>query len=188
MAASIPTAVPTQVVAGDTAKWQISLSDYSPADGWVLSYAFLKFETGEQIAITATTSGSDFLVSVAATVTQTWPAGEYSGQAYVTKAATSERYKVWQGVLEVLPNYVNAGQIDTRSRARKILDFIDASFEKLVQQQTVSAKIEGVELVFRDLEDLRKARDYWAAIVVGEDAVLTGRGRRCSLAVFTKPR
>jgi hypothetical protein len=188
MAAAIPSTEPTSITAGDSAAWTRSLADYSASDGWTLSYAFIKVKVpAAPLLITATASGSDFLVSLTPADTQFWPDGEYNGQGYVTKAG--ERHTVWTGSLEVMPDYVTAGAVETRSVARRILDFIEASFEKIVQKQVVEATIEGVQLRFRTLKELQEARDYWLDKVLAEDAVATGGGpRRCILTRFTTPQ
>jgi len=187
MASPIPTTEPSSITAGDSASWTRSLADYSATDGWTLTYAFIKVKVpAAPLLITATASGTDFLVSLTPADTQGWPAGEYNGQGYVTKGG--DRYTVWQGTIEVLPDYVTAGAVETRSVARRILDFIEASFEKIVQKQVVEATIEGVQLRFRTLKELQEARDYWLDKVNTEEAVAAGGApRRCILARFTTP-
>jgi hypothetical protein len=187
MASDIPTAEPIQLTAGDTVSWSRSLADYSAADGWVLSYALVQRVTGLRIIILASASGADHLVSVTAAESAGWTAGEYDGQGYVGK--TTERYQVWKGTVVILPNYGGEGEVgDTRSQAKIILDFIDASFTKLVQKQTVEATIEGVDLKFRSLEELTKARNYWGNIYAEEERAAAGRtGRKRILARFTQP-
>ena len=76
MAATTPTTEPSALIAGDTAKWLKTLADYLPADGWVLSYTLIN--SAAKITFAATTSGSDFLVNVAAATTAAWAAGSYS--------------------------------------------------------------------------------------------------------------
>lgn len=187
MAAAIPTTEPASITAGDTATWTRSFSDYLASDGWVLSYAFQKEGgDGQPITFSATASGSDHLVNVASTTTLAWLPGDYIGQAYVTKAG--ERYRVWQGSISVLLNYAAAGMTDPRSKAKRILDFIDASFEKIVQKQAVYATVDGVQLQFRSIDDLVKARNYWGIVVANERAAAIGRPRGAILARFSNPQ
>lgn len=187
MAAPVPNQIPDSIAAGDTLKFQISLTDYQPGDGWVLTYNFLQISTGIALPVfTSTASGTYFLITVTAAVTCVWEAGEYQGQAYVTLGA--ERHQVWQGKLTVLHNFATESGMDLRTKARKILDFIDCSFEKVVQKQAVRATIEGVQFEFRNLEELQKARNYWAAVVNGEDASAQGKPRRNLFAMFTRPQ
>ena len=147
MASDIPVAEPGQLTAGDTISWRRSLRDYSAAAGWVLSYALVQRATGLRILFSTTASGSDHVVSVAAAESAGWMAGEYDGQGYVIKG--TERYQVWRGTVVILANYGATEEVgDPRSKAKVILDFIDACFTKLVQKQTVEATIEGVDLKF----------------------------------------
>jgi len=187
MAAAIPAVEPISITAGDSASWTRALADYSASDGWTLTYAFIKVKfPASPLLITATASGSGFLISLTPADTQFWPAGEYNGQGYVTKAG--DRRTIWVGSLDVLPDYVTAGAVETRSVARRILDFIESSFEKIVQKQVVEATIEGVQLRFRTLKELQEARDYWLDKVNTEEAVAAGGApRRCILTRFTTP-
>lgn len=187
MAAPIPTQEPAQIVAGDSAQWTISEPNYSPGDGWTLTYSLVP-ETGfggVPITITGSSSGNLHSVTVLNTDSVAWQPGIYAVQGYVSKAG--QRVTVRRGTITILPNFASGTAIDTRSTAKRILDFIDSSFAKLTAKQTVRATIEGVDLQFRNLEELMKARNYWASIVAQEDAALSGKGRNAVLAVFTKP-
>ena len=97
----IPSKEPSEIVAGDYLTWKISAGDFPASAGWVLTYALVK--SGSLIEITATASGDDHLVAVAADTTKTWSAGAYKYQGYFTKAA--ERYMRRQGTIEIKPNY-----------------------------------------------------------------------------------
>lgn len=187
MAIETPTIEPIQITAGDTTAWKRTLADYSAADGWTLSYALVQRVTGLRILFTATADGSDHLVNVAAADTAAWSPGEYDGQGYVSK--DGDRYLVWSGYVLILPNFGGEGEVgDTRTTARIILDFIDASFTKLAQKQAVEATIEGVDLKFRSLKELTEARNYWGTIVAQEESNAAGRtGRKRILAQFVNP-
>ena len=186
MAAAIPTVEPTSITAGDSASWTRSLADYSASDGWTLSYAFIKVKVpAAPLLIAATASGSDFLVSLTPADTQFWPDGEYNGQGYVTKAG--ERHTVWTGSLEVMPDYVTAGAVETRSIAQQTLDSLRAALLRLSTKQVTRATIEGVQLEFRSMKEVQDLIDKYQAIVNTEDAVATSAPRRSILARFTTP-
>jgi hypothetical protein len=184
MAAAIPTSVPSTITAGDTAKWEITLADYD-AGTWTLSYALTPFNAGEVITFSASANGSAHRVNVAATTTQLWLAGEYAYQAYVTSG--SERFTVATGAIEILPNLVAAGQIDPRTKARRIVDFLEVTMENWSQKQVSRATIEGVSFEFRTWDDLEKAHSFWAVKVSTEEQIASGGSRRCILAQFTTP-
>ncbi len=188
MAAPIPTEEPKEITAGDSASWTRNFSDYSPGDGWALTYALIPIDgQGPIVTFASTNSNGSHLVALTPADTQYWIAGEYRGQGYVTKTATGERHTVWEGRMMVQPDYSSAGQIDTRTKARRILDFIDQSFERVAKKQVVESTVEGVSFRFRSLEELMKARNYWAAIVATEEANEDNHPRRCILAKFTTP-
>jgi hypothetical protein len=187
MAATIPNTEPTEITAGDTASWTRSLSNYPADEGWVLSYAFLKEGEGQQILITGTDDGGDHLVELTPATTQLWLAGTYNGQGYVTKTATGERHRIWSGQLVVVPDFVTAGQIDTRSKARIILDFIENSWEKVGSGQIARTTVGSVSFEFRSIDDLIKGRDYWLARVTEEETIAAGGTRKMILARFRSP-
>jgi len=184
MTVNVSNSEPLAITAGNTLVWRRDIDGYTPGDGWALSYALVQRTTGFKILFTGAADASGFLVTVTAATTAAWLAGEYDGQGYVSKGA--ERYQVWRGSVVILPNFAGDMEVgDTRSKAKIILDFIDASFTKLAQKQTVSGTIEGVALTFRSMDELTKARNYWGGIYAQEQAALHGRtGRRRILARF----
>ena len=119
------TTEPSRVTAGDTVSWTKTYSDYLATASWVLSYTFINGTA--KITATASASGADHLISIAAATTAGWAAGTYTWQAVVTKGA--ERYTVGQGVLIVAPNLAAATTFDTRSSARKALEAVNTLLE-----------------------------------------------------------
>lgn len=196
MSAAVPTTVPLQHTAGDTATWRVSLADYPASAGWELSYAFMRHDTGAKISITTTADGADHLVSELATETAGWVPGKYEGQAYVTKAA--ERYKVWEGPLEILINYADATDTDSRTIARKTLDAIEAAILKIHQANAAGRvgaitewSAEGLSIKRENqadlLAELQKQRDRWAAIVrTQEDRAKLKLGRATGRRILTR--
>jgi hypothetical protein len=121
MTVAIPTIEPQSITAGDTAAWKKSLGDYPANDSWVLAYTLINATS--KITITATASGAEHSVSVAASTTAAWAPGTYTWQSTVTKGA--ERYTITQGRITILQNLAAATLLDTRSAARKALDAAD---------------------------------------------------------------
>ena len=118
--------IPEKITAGDSAAWKKSFSDYPANDGWVLSYALTK--AGTQITFNASADGSNHLVDLDATTTAAWADGQYSFQAYVTKAP--ERITVDQGIIEIIANLAAAsGGLDARPHCFKMRDGLKAMSE-----------------------------------------------------------
>ena len=202
MSAAIPTCTPTQLVAGDSASWTISLADYPAGAGWALSYALVRRSGGVLISIAAAASGNDHLVTVSAADSAAYLPGDYDAQAYVTK--TTERYRVWSGKISVLQNFATAESgLDTRTTARRIFEQLETAILTVSTAQAtgrsggiVEWTVEGVHIRRSSAEalllELTKQRDRYAVICAREDEqVARDNGlpsRRNILARFTSPR
>jgi len=179
MSASIPTIEPTTVTAGDTLTWKKSLSDYPADSGWSLSYALLG--SAGKIAINASASGADHLVSVSATTSAGYAAGVYAWQSYVTHA-TSGRVMVGSGTIEVLANFAAISTAtDTRSHAKTVLDAIEAIIEGRASTGDQELTIDGTRLVKMSVEQLimlrlRYLREYRSELQAAKIAAGVGAG------------
>jgi hypothetical protein len=171
MAAPTPTTEPLSLLAGDTAKWLITLADYSAADGWALTYALVS--ATNRITFSASASGTDFLVNVAATTTTTWAAGTYSWRSQVTKAG--EIYTVATGTITVQPSFGAA--TDARSHARKTLDAVQTYLEDANNLNASRYMIAGRELWRISITELLVLRSRYQMEVAREEAATSvGRG------------
>lgn len=191
MAYDVPDIEPASVTAGDLVTWTRSLQDFPASDGWVLTYALTK--TSVRITITGTASGSDHLVSVAKATTANWSAGTYTAQGYVTKSATSERYQVFNGIIQVATNLAaQSSGYDGRSHAKKCLDAIEAVLESRASKTIQSWS--GLEQSFSLIptSELMTMRDKYRVEYQSEIAaerVAQGLGNRRNVFVrFTTPR
>lgn len=152
MAQSLPTSEPVYLRAGDTIQWQRSLADY-PAGEWTLKYRLIN--SAGKIDITATASGTDHTVSLAAATTATWAAGVYAMQAYVEKAG--ERYTVGAGTLTIQPNLAaKTTGFDARSTAQKALDDTRAALATWIASngQVSEYEIAGRRMKYASLADI----------------------------------
>ena len=163
---------PTSFFAGDTVTWDKSLSDYKASEGWTLQYRF-RGPAGTALGspISASADGDDFTVTVAASVTTTWPAGNYCLFGFVTKA--SERHNVFEGQVEVRPNHLDqGGSYDGRTHAKKVLDAIEAMLEGTAsrEEQSYSINVGGKDrmLQFFPREELVKFRNFYKREVESE--------------------
>ena len=172
MSAPTPTTEPASLIAGDTAKWLKTLGDYPATAGWVLTYTLISATA--KVTFTASASGADHLVNVAAATTAAWAAGSYSWRAVVSLAG--EVYTVDAGTITIKPAF-SVATLDDRSFARSALANIEAY---LVDANNLSAarySIAGREIHKIPMSDLLKARDKYRAEVALEDAATNaGRG------------
>jgi hypothetical protein len=173
--ADIPTNEPTSLRAGDTWKWTRSLSDY-PAPTWTLKYRF-KHPTASGFEITASASGNDHAVTVAASTSTAYTAGTYSWIAWVESGA--EKFTVDTGSMEVQADYraVSAAAVlDDRSHARKMLAAIEAWLESR-DPGVAEYEIAGRRMKYWDATDLIKWRQKYKNEVAAEtNAELLAKG------------
>ncbi|MGH8519869.1 MAG: hypothetical protein ACREU9_00185 [Gammaproteobacteria bacterium] len=175
----IPTAEPAVITAGDTVKWTRTLDHYPATGGWVLTYAL---RGAGKIDLTAAASGADHAITISAAATAAYTAGFYTWQAYATKAATSERYPVASGTLEIEPNLaaVTASTYEWRTEAKIIYDQLVAAYKTYttsqghVQEYTIGSR----RMTFRSAAEIIKQIEYWKAQVQAEErAQGLGQGR-----------
>ena len=141
MAASTPTNEPETLVAGDTWKWERSLSDYPASDSWSLSY-YLRKSGSSAITITSSANVDAHLVTVAAATTASYTPGTWDFRGYVTKSG--ERYEVFNGILEVETNPATAASsYDPRTHAEKVIDAIEAVLESRATKEILNFSVEG---------------------------------------------
>lgn len=160
-----PTIEPAILTAGDTLKFQRSVSGFSAADGWVVSYVLAN--ASARYTFTATAAGADHLVTVAASVTAAWLAGRYAWEAYAQKAG--ERYRIAGGALEVRANLAADAPGDTRSHARRTLDAIEAVIERRAARDQEEYSIDGRSLKRTPVADLMRLRQLYRGEVAREE-------------------
>jgi hypothetical protein len=165
MAHPVPTTEPATLVAGDTATWTKSLSDYPASAGWVLSYALVK--SGTRITFNASASGDDHLVSEAPVTTAAWAAGDYQWTAKVSLAGAV--YTVASGAVTIAADYSAAtGGLDARSHARTTLDALEAWIEGR-NMGVAEYEIAGRRMKSIPIPDLLVLRDRYRRDVRSED-------------------
>lgn len=157
---------PAEIVAGDTAKWTKDLPQYLPADGWVLSYAIVR--DGTRLSVTGADNGDGtHLVTISAATSAGWGAGAWHWQAYVTKAATSERYTVASGALTIKANFAT-GAVDGRSHVEKTLAALEAVIEGRASSDQLAYSIGGRSISKMSPEQLLTWRDKYKAELAAE--------------------
>lgn len=162
MTATIPLHEPASFNAGDTVKWRISVPDYLPADGWVLSYALV--QSTNQKTISGTNNGDGtHLATITAANSATYTAGIYFYQAYVTLSA--ERYKVREGRVEVKPNFAAATTgVDARSHVKTVLDALEATLANKASRDQLNYTINGTTIAKLTPADIIKWHSHYSTM------------------------
>ncbi len=158
-----PTREPEVLIAGDRWLWKRTdlASDYA-VDSYTLKYALRLQSTGTtEIEITATGSGTEYLVEVAAATTAAYSDGIYEWQAYVTRDSDSERITIARGLVNVRPNR-DAATSDPRSHAKKVLDAIRAVIEGTASKELAFLQVGGMGLSRRNPQQLRELERSYA--------------------------
>ena len=155
--------IPATLQAGDTWEWEFSDSDY-PASTWTLTYALV--DSNRKITITASADDDTHSVSVAMATTAAYVPGIYHFQAYVTDG--TDRFKVDEGTVEVLPNFAAATAYDNRSHVKKVLDALEALIEGKASKDKASYSIGGRSISHMSPAELIEWRDNYRAQYVRE--------------------
>ncbi|MBT6553975.1 MAG: hypothetical protein HON50_00010 [Candidatus Marinimicrobia bacterium] len=164
-----PTTEPSDIIAGDRIAWKRSDldSDY-PIASYSLKYsARLENAGSTEIEITATESGSDYIVEVGQSTTAAYTAGVYHWQAYIIRTSDSERITVDSGTWEVKANR-DAATTDPRNHVKKVLDSIEATIEGRASKDQESYSIAGRSLGRTPIADLILLRDKYRTEYVRE--------------------
>lgn len=186
----------TQLIAGDTLNYRVTVRNYPSSDGWTLKFRLVpRSGVGAAILLTAPASDDDtYLVQVLALNTSAWVPGQYGWASWVENLG-GERYTIESGQLEVLPDpATTAVGIDSRSLPRRTLDDLIAARAAwaVSQGRTRSYKIADRERVFASAAELDQEIRYWEAQVAAEDTALRlAKGLRPKnriLTRFVRPR
>jgi len=164
-----PTTEPDKIIAGDRIAWKRSDldSDY-PIATYSLKYSARLENAGTtEIEITASESGSDYIVEVGQSTTAAYTAGVYHWQAYIIRTSDSERITVDSGTWEVKANR-DAATTDPRGHVKKVLDAIEATIEGRASKDQEKYAIQGRELWRTPIADLILLRDKYRAEYVRE--------------------
>ena len=166
---------PEKLTAGVTWKWKKTISDY-PASEWTLTY-YLRKDGATATSFSATADGDSYLVTVAAATTAAYASGIYDFIGWVIKG--TEKFEVFNSMIEVLPNPTNSSAYDPRSHARKVMELIEAAMEGRVPNGMESYSIGGRSINKIPLNQLRELYEkYKQDVIMEEQAERLVNGRR----------
>jgi len=164
-----PTTEPYDFSAGDRVAWKrTDLGDDYSTSLYTLTYqARLEAAGMTVISLTATSSGNDYLIEVAAASTAVYAAGEYHWAAFITRNADSERVEIDSGTFTVKPNKATATS-DPRTHTKKVLDAIENVIEGRATKDQESLSVEGMTLDRTPIPDLIVLYSKYKGIYVRE--------------------
>jgi hypothetical protein len=174
MPPSIPTSPPDKIVRNSQVSWTVSLSDFTPATD---TLAITLIGTGDQVEVTATTSGTLFLVTLTAAITGALDAGDYLLQARVTSGGVVYQLNGQQGLpqlnhrLQVVRDAAeHSSGYDLRSHAQIVLDALEATIAGKATKDQSAYTIGNRSMSHLAPDELLRWRDYYARLVGNEVA------------------
>lgn len=167
---------PTQLHAGDSVAWARDARAYPSADGWSLLFSL----RGAGTLDVASTGGEPYQFAAGASATKALPAGVYRWACYAIRG--DERQTLATGELAVLPDLLQAAEIDGRTHARRMLDLIEAALEKRIPKDQQSYEIDGMRLDRIPIERLEALRTRYRR------EVLAAQRKRSPYGRFTRTR
>lgn len=162
--ANSPTQEPIEVVVGDFIQWRrTDLSADYPNDEYTATYiARITGGGSNEITLTGTAYGVDYLFSVSSTVSVDFAVGYYHWQLEMVRNSDSERIVVDRGTFTAIPD-LDVNQSDPRTHAEIMVDKIEARLESRADVDVSNYSINGRSLVKMSIDELLKWRDYYRA-------------------------
>lgn len=160
---------PTTWVAGDLWQWRKDdlAGDYPPAS-FALSYTLTPISGGTIITITGAADGDGYLVTVPATTTAGYAAGQYKLAGIMTRSSDNARRVFLEDVITVDPDPATSTS-DTRGPNRRIYDAIMARLEGRVTKDAEAYTIEGRSITRTPLEVLQKMAGKYRRLAEQEE-------------------
>jgi hypothetical protein len=154
---------PESFVCGNTVNWTKHISEYLPADGWVLKYHFRRPGTADKFSVTSTTDGDSHSVTIAAAATALLTAGNWYYQSYVEKL--TEKIHIASGVIAIIVDYSATGTVDPRTWEEITLDAIRAVIQGRATANQSSVKVGDKELRYYSFDELLRLEESISARV-----------------------
>ena len=174
-----PTTEPEILVVGDRWVWKRTDigTDYAPSS-YALSYNARLLGTGSTtFSITASESGTEYIIEVASSTTSSRTVGVYAWNAYITRSSDSERIALDSGKFDVRDNLATSSA-DQRTHSAKMVDYLEATQESLAQKLTSSYSITDRSNTLRSMDEVSAQLNYYRAVYnreVMKDRAKSGR-------------
>ena len=160
-----PTTEPELLVIGDRWVWKRTDigTDYAPSS-YALSYNARLLGTGSTtFSITASESGTEYIIEVASSTTSSRTVGVYAWNAYITRSSDSERIALDSGKFDVRDNLATSSA-DQRTHAAKMVDYLEATQESLAQKLTSSYSITDRSNTLRSMDEVSVQLNYYRTV------------------------
>ena len=160
-----PTTEPELLVIGDRWVWKRTDigTDYAPSS-YALSYNARLLGTGSTtFSITASESGTEYIVEVASSTTSSRTVGVYAWNMFITRSSDSERIALDSGKFELKDNLATSSA-DQRTHAAKMVDYLEATQESLAQKLTSSYSITDRSNTLRSMDEVSVQLNYYRAV------------------------
>ena len=167
------------LVIGDRWVWKRTDvgTDYAPSS-YALSYNARLLGTGSTtFSITASESGTDYIVEVGSSTTSSRSVGVYAWNMYITRSSDSERIALDSGKFEVKDNLATSSA-DPRSHSAKMVDYLEATAESLAQKLTTAYSIADRSNTLKSMEETQNLLNYYRTVYnreVMKDRALSGK-------------
>lgn len=173
MPIEVLTSEPTEIRAGDTLSWLISVPSYPASSGWTLKYQFSS--AAKSFNLSSTASDANHSVAATAATTAAYTAGSYQVLKYVESGSGPSLLRTTLGILyiTVLPAlHGSSTASDQRSHAKKVLDAIEAVIEGRASRSDAEYEVDtgGTRrrLKTMSIKDLLELRSHYLAIYTNE--------------------
>lgn len=161
-AANAPTTEPETVVVGDFIQWKRTDlgSDY-PNNLYTATYvARITGGGANEIVLTGTASGADYLFTVASEDSADFAPGYYHWQLEILRNSDSNRIVVDRGVFTAIVD-LDVNQSDPRTHAEIMVSKIESLLSGKADADVSSYSIAGRSLTKLSFSELVEARDYY---------------------------
>lgn len=167
--AAAPEVEPTTINAGDLTQWRRTDFSVYAGNGFDLIYTFRPAAgSANAVTVTATVVDDEFRVAMTGEITAAMTTGRWYWSAYLVRTSDDARVQVDDGEVTVTANR-QVDPSDTRSHARRTLDYIEAAIEGRAGDTVQSYTIGGRQINKMDAGELIKWRNYYTNEVRAEE-------------------
>lgn len=161
-AANAPTTEPTEVVVGDYIQWKrTDLGADYPNNLYTATYvARITGGGANEIQLTGTASGDDYLFTVDSVTSADFAPGLYHWQLEIVRDSDSNRIVVDRGLFTAIVD-LDVNQSDPRTHAEIMIDKIESLLNGKADADVSSYSIAGRSLTKLSFNELVEARDYY---------------------------